>query len=192
MFEVFRKYLDSRIVLTDEQFDRIASFATQKKLRKKQYLLEQGDVWRNNAFIQKGCVRVYNVDDNGLEHTLSFAIENWWTGDRESLLTGKPAKFNIEALEDSEIVLINKPDFDLICKEIPAFNEMVHDIIQKSFVAAQNRIHASISFTAEEKYLDFIKKYPDFANRIPQHIIASYLGVTAETLSRVRKGSLKK
>lgn len=137
-------------------------------------------------------MRVYNVDDNGLEHTLSFAIENWWTGDRESLLTGNPAKFNVEAIEDSEIVLIGKIDFDLISKEIPAFNQMVHDIIQKSFIAAQNRIHASISFTAEEKYLDFIKKYPDFANRIPQHIIASYLGVTAETLSRVRKLTLKK
>ncbi|NCD70112.1 Crp/Fnr family transcriptional regulator [Mucilaginibacter agri] len=192
MFEVFRKYLDSRISLTDEQFDRITSVATLKKLRKKQYLLQQGDVWRFNAFIQKGCVRVYTVDDKGLEHVLSFAQENWWTGDRESLLTGNPAKFNVDAIEDSEIVLIAKPDFDLICKEIPVFNDMVHDIIQRSFVASQNRIHASISYTAEEKYLDFVKKYPDFAVRIPQHMIASYLGVTAETLSRVRKVSAKK
>jgi CRP-like cAMP-binding protein len=123
---------------------------------------------------------------------LSFAVENWWTGDRESLLSGNPSRFNIDAIEDAEIVLINKVNFDQICKEIPVINEMVNAILQKSFVASQNRIHAAISLSAEAKYLNFIEKYPDFVLRIPQHMIASYLGITAETLSRVRKTTSKK
>lgn len=192
MFEVFRKYLDNRINISDEDFNYIISFASIKRLRKKQYLLQEGDVWKYNAFILKGCMRVYTVDDKGLEHTLSFAVENWWTGDRESLLSGQPARFNLDAIEDSEVLLINKGDFDQICKKLPDFNNMVHEIIQKSFIASQNRIQSVISYTAEEKYLDFVKKYPDFAMRVPQHMIASYLGVTAETLSRVRKVSAKK
>ena len=149
-------------------------------------------MWKYNAFITKGCLRTYAVDDKGMEHIINFAIENWWTGDRESMLNNQPSKLNIDAIEDSEVVLITKQNFDLLCAQIPVFNEMVNAIIQKSLIANQNRILSTISSTAEEKYTNFINKYPDFAVRIPQAMIASYLGIKPETLSRVRNSAAKK
>lgn len=104
----------------------------------------------------------------------------------------QPSRFNIDAIEDTELVLFTHENFELLCKEIPAFNTMVNTILQRSFIAAQNRIQASLTLTAEEKYLNFINKYPGFASRIPQTMIASYLGMTPETLSRIRKQTAKK
>lgn len=192
MFAVFQKYISERVSLTDDEFKAIEAVSTLKKLRKKQYLLQEGDVWRFNAFITKGCVRTYRVDDEGGEHILQFSIENWWTGDRESLMSGKPSRCNIDALEDSELILIGKEDFEGLLKNIPAFQDMVTQILEKSFIASQNRIHAAISYTAEEKYMNFIKTYPDLSNRVPQSMIASFLGISPETLSRVRNQVSKK
>ena len=192
MYEIFQKYLDEKATLTQSESERIQSFAIVKKLRKRQYLLQEGDIWKYDAFITKGCLRTYSVDEKGNEHVNSFSIENWWTGDRESLISALPARYNIEAIEDCELVLFTHDNFELLCLEIPAFNSMVNMILQKSFIAAQNRIQAALSFTAEEKYLNFINKYPGFAARIPQTMIASYLGMTPETLSRIRKQTAKK
>lgn len=186
MFESFKKYILSRVVITDAEFERIAAVSTLKRLRKKQYLLQEGDVWRHNAFIVSGLVRLYRVDEKGTEHVVNFAKENWWAGDRESLLSGKPSKFNIDAVEPTEVLLIGKEEFDEICREIPAIATMVHDIIQKSLVATQNRLLVHKDYTAEEKYLDMMAKYPDFILRVPLSMIASYLGITPETLSRIR------
>ena len=186
MYEVFQKYLDSRIVLTAEQSTWIQSLSVVKKIRKHQYLLQEGEVSRQNIFISKGCLRGYTIDEKGVEHILMFGIENWWIGDRQSLLSGEPAKFNIDAVEDSEVVLFSKQDFDMICRQLPIFNDMVNTILQKAFISMQNRINATISLTAVEKYEYFIQRYPEFARRIPQGMIASYLGISPETLSRAR------
>jgi CRP-like cAMP-binding protein len=191
VFSVFENYIKSRVSITEEALQRIESIGVVKKVRKKQYLLQEGDVCKHYVFVTQGCLRTYTVDDKGIEHILSFAIENWWAGDRESLHTGNPSKFNIDAVEDSVVWLMKKPDFEALCKEIPALNELVMGIMEKSFIASQKRIHAAISYTAQEKYLNFIEQYPDFALRIPQHMIASYLGISAETLSRVRKQTAK-
>ena len=192
MYEAFKSYLDSKISLTEEQHERIYSKSVVKKLRKRQYLLQEGDIWKNHAFVTMGLVRTYSVDEKGLEHVIAFAMENWWTGDRESLLSGQPSRFNIDAIEDSEIVLIEKHKFETICSEIPAFNDMVNCIIDRSFVASQKRIHDAISTPVEEKYANFIQRYPSFAARVPQNMIASYLGITRETLSRIRHKAAKK
>ena len=192
MLATFIKYIRERSACTDEDLAKIEKVCQLKKLRKRQYLLQDGDVWKYNAFVTSGCLRTYTVDEKGNEHIINFAIENWWTGDRESLHSGEPSIFNIDALEDSEVVLISKTNFENLCKEIPAFNDMVNAILQKSFIVAQNRIHTFISLTAEEKYLKFLEKYPHLPMRVPQGMIASYLGITAETLSRIRKQTVKK
>lgn len=192
MFETFRKYLEDKISLTEQNFKLIESVSTIKKLRKRQYLLQEGDVCRFNAFVCKGFLRYYYVDDKGQEHILQFAPENYWTGDRESLDAEVPSKYNIDAIEDSEILLIKKNDFEMLFKTIPAFNDFVNKTIKKNVLVLQERIHVSITHTAEEKYTNFITKYPSITNRVPQHMIASYLGISAETLSRVRKQSTQK
>jgi CRP-like cAMP-binding protein len=190
--EVFRSFLESRMSIANAQYEWIWSNCALKRLRKKQYLLQEGDIWKSNAFVSKGLLRTYSIDEKGIEHVISFATENWWTGDRESLMSGKPSRFNIDAIEDSEIVVIEKEKFEIICKEIPGFNEMANDIIQRNFIASQIRINESISSSIDEKYQSFIQRYPSFALRAPQSMIASYLGITRETLSRVRHRTAKK
>jgi CRP-like cAMP-binding protein len=185
-------YLKSKFPITNEEFELFKEVSTVKKLRKRQYLLQEGDLWRYNAFVSSGMVRTYRVDEKGQEHIMQFSPENWWAGDRYSYLNDLPARFNIEALEDSEIILIPKGDYENLIDKIPGFNHFTRGLLERSFVALQNRIHAGISYTAEEKYLDFVKTYPDIFNRVPQHMIASYLGLTPETLSRVRNQMIKK
>ena len=186
MYGVFKKYLDSKIELSPEQSDWIKSLSVVKKLRKHQFLLQEGEICTQHAFVSKGCLRSYHIDCDGKEHIVKFAVENWWIADRDSLLSGQPAKLNIDAVEDSEAVLLSKQNFDLICQKIPAFNGMINNILQSAYNASQNRILANISLSACEKYANFLQRYPDLAGRLPLSMIASYLGISPETLSRVR------
>jgi len=186
MFDAFITYLQSKFSLTDDQAVKVKEVCRLKKLRRRQYLLQEGDVWRYNAFVQKGLLRTYRVDDKGQEHIIQFSAENWWAGDRYSYLSETPARYAIEALENTDVVLIAKNDYDSLLEALPAFNTFARMLLERTFVAAQNRIHADISFSAEERYQDFIKTHPTLLNRVPQHMIASYLGLKPETLSRVR------
>jgi len=192
MYDNFQKYMDRKIVLLQEQSDWIRSLSVVTKLRKHQYLLQMGDVCRNHAFVTKGCLRSYSMDSDGIEHTVKFAVENWWIGDRNSLMSGEPAMLNIDAVEDSEVVLLSTKNFDLICQQVPAFNDLVNNLLQNAYNASQNRILANISLSAIEKYEHFLQRYPDLALRIPQGMIASYLGMSPETLSRVRSQIMSK
>jgi CRP-like cAMP-binding protein len=192
MFEVFRKYLADKVTLTDQEFELIESVSVFKKLRRRQYFLQEGDVCLSSAFVCKGFLRYYYIDKKGQEHIMQFAPENYWTGDRESMDSGLPSKYNIDAIEDSEILLLKKEDFEMIRKTIPAFNDFVNESLKKNLVFLHERIHVGLSLSAEEKYGNFISKYPSISNRVPLHMIASYLGVSAETLSRVRSQSSKK
>ena len=192
MFDIFRKYLEDKITLTNEDYELIESVSLFKKLRKRQYLLQAGDISRFHAFVCKGFLRYYYVDEKGQDHIMQFAPENYWTGDFESMNKGLPSKYDIDAIEETEILLLKKDDFEMIRKTVPAFNDFVNVSLKKNALVLQERIHANISLTAEEKYSDFISKYPSISNRVPLHMIASYLGVSAETLSRVRSQSTKK
>lgn len=185
-FDALASYIKTRIDIREEELEQIRLWSVIKNLKKKQFLLQEGDVWQLNVFVASGCLRIYSVDDKGTEHILNFAVENGWTGDRESLLSGKPSTFNIDAVEDSVLVIIKEEHFDRLRQEIPSFDHMVNDILHRGFIAAQHRIHAAIRYSAEEKYLHFLKKYPGLSTRVPQSMIASYLGISAETLSRVR------
>ena len=192
MFDTFRKYLEDKVALTDPDYELIESLSSFKKLRKRQYLLQAGDVCRFNAFVCKGFLRNYFVDDNGQDHIMQFAPENHWIGDRDSMDSGLPSNYNVDALENCEILLLSKEDFEMIRKTVPAFNDFVNDTLKKNVVVLQERIRASISLSAEEKYSNFISKYPSISNRVPLHMVASYLGISAETLSRVRSQSTRK
>jgi len=191
VYEVFKAYLDNKLSLTEEQHEWIRSQSVVKKLRKKQYLLQEGDHWHYKGFVTKGLLRTYSFDERGFEHVIYFAMENWWVGDREAFLSRQPSRFNIDAIEDSEIIIIKKTEFDVICREIPAFNDMVNTILERNFIAFQNRIHDSISTPVEERYLNFVERYPTLSARVPLNMLASYLGITRETLSRIRHKAAK-
>ena len=186
MFEAFRKYISDKANLTDQELDMIEAVSVNKKLRRRQYLLQEGDVSRHATFIAKGCLRQYRLADDGTENIMRFGVENWWMSDRESYVTGQPSKSYIDCLEDSELIFWTKENFDLLQKQIPGLHAFIESLLARSFNAKENRIHAAISFTAEEKYNTFLKNFPDIFNRVPLHMIASYLGISRETLSRIR------
>lgn len=186
MFEAFEIYLKEKADLTADELDAVRAVSVEKKIRKRQYLLQEGDVCHYNCFIIKGCLRLYRVGEDGAEHILRFAVENWWISDRESYNTGNPSKSNIDALENCEVILIDKPDFVKLMMTIPKFRDFIERLMARSFDASQNRIMSNISYTAEEKYQNFITSFPDIFYRVPLHMTASYLGLSRETLSRVR------
>ena len=186
MYDLLYKKIKEIISITDEEFELCKALFLPKKLRKRQYLLQEGDVCKYNAFVSAGLLRSYTVDDKGGEHILQFAFEGWWLGDIYSFLTGEPSVYNMEALEPCELLLITKPSWELLLEKIPAFERYFRILIQNNLVATQRRLMGTLSGTAEEKYVNFINNFPGCLNRVPQHMIASYLGITRETLSRIR------
>ncbi len=194
MHDIFRKYINNHISVpvSDEEFEGIEKVFIPKKLRKKQYLLQEGDVCKYLSFIIKGAMRQYTVDEKGVEHIVRFGIENWWMADRESFTTGNPTAYNIDAIEDCELLTINNADWQRLPLQSPAYAEMNRQLEYRGYVAAQKRIHAAISLSAEERYTELSKANPEFLQRFSQSMIASYLGVSPETLSRIRKQALSK
>jgi CRP-like cAMP-binding protein len=194
MFEPLRNYIIkySTAPLTDEQFEQISAVVRPRSFRKKQYFLQEGEVNKYYGFIVKGAMRQYRVDDKGIEHIVNLSIEDWWVGDRESWAMLTPSIYNIDAWEDTELLLLTKADTLKLVQEIPAFNEMVRKMDEMHSIAAQRRTNAVVSLPADERYTDLINNYPDLVQRFPQHIIASYLGISKETLSRVRNRAVKK
>lgn len=186
MFEIFEQYLIDKGGLNKEEIAEVRAVSVEKKIRKRQYLLQEGDVCVNNCFVVNGCLRLYRVSEDGNEHMLRFAAENWWMSDQESLYNATPSKNYIDALEPSNVILISISNYVALQKNIPKFREMVEMLKARSFEASQRRILSNISFSAEEKYQNFIQTYPAFFRRVPLHMIASYLGISRETLSRVR------
>lgn len=187
MTDVFARYLLSKADFTDEELSRIQAAGTVKSLRKRELLHPAGEVWQYYAFVSSGCLRTYSIDAKGAEHILRFAVENWWVGDQESLASGQPSHYHVDAIEPSTVVLWPREEFVRLRREIPRLDELVNAILYRSFIAAQSRIHTAISYSAEEKYREFLRQFPGLALRIPQHMVASYLGMTTETLSRIRR-----
>ena len=187
MSEPFRKYLTSKAAFTDEELEQMEAGAVVKKLKRREFLLRQGDVCRDMAFVVSGCLRLYRTDNEAQEHIMRFAIENWWITDAESFRTGLPARGAIDALEDTQVLLWSKQTFEQLKREIPTFSALEGQLAGRNLDAQVNRLYTAISHSAEERYHEFITAFPDFYQRIPLHMIASYLGVSRETLSRIRK-----
>lgn len=186
MFEMLHKKMTAIIPLTDNEFEACTSRFISKKLRKRHYLLQQDDVCKYQAFVEKGIMRSYTVDEKGAEHILQFACEGWWIADLYSFLTDEPSPYNIDALEDAELLLIDKGNWNGLMQELPKLEHYFRILLQNHLVTTQRRLMESLSKTAEQKYHAFTEAYPANVQQLPQHMIASYLGITRETLNRLR------
>lgn len=190
LFQYIKNYSSLPLSLTEEEI--IKNCCTPKKLRKHQFFLQEGEICKQYAFLVKGAMRQYTVDDKGTEHIVNLFLENWWVGDRESNIKNKPSIYYIDAWENSEVLLVSREDMVNQLTFIPAIADVLREMDNRHAIALQNRVSAAISLSAEQRYKELIKNYPEFLQRFPQHSIASYLGITKETLSRIRKKASQK
>lgn len=187
MGDKLRKHLERRVTLSDREYETIRTFFVPKRLRKRQFLLQEGEVCRQLAFVQNGCLRTYTVDAKGEEHILQFAIEDWWISDLESFLSGAPSRQTIDALQDSEVLLLDVQARDALMTAVPVMERFFRLLLEANYVATRRRIAEALSVSAEERYLSFLTTYPSLAEHVPLGQIASYLGITPQSLSRIRK-----
>jgi CRP-like cAMP-binding protein len=188
LFDYIERY--SKSELSPEEKTMIQSLLLPKKLRKKQYFLEEGNACPYTGFILNGATRMFSVDNHGIEYILQLAIENWWVVDRQSFINQTPSKYYIEAWENTELLVLPRPNLDSFL-EIPAIKAMFWKMSENNHIASQKRVDDAISLNALERYESFVKLYPEMIQRFPLHQIASYLGISRETLSRIRKQSFR-
>jgi CRP/FNR family transcriptional regulator, anaerobic regulatory protein len=173
--------------LTLQDFDAVRDLFIPRLMTKGELLLREGEVAKYGAFVCKGCLRSYVVDNKGREHIVQFAPENWWLSDIDSMLYKKPSLYFMDAIEPTEVLLAEIGSFQKMLDHLPGFAELFRLGQQKHTATKDKRIVSSLTADAETKYQEFLDKYPGIAQRVPLHMIASYLGISAETLSRVRK-----
>jgi len=186
-FDVLRNYLDARAAFGPGDFDLIRSVFLFKRLSAGEFLQRAGDITRHAAFVASGCLRNYVIDSKGKEHIVQFAPETWWLADATSLNHGTPSTFFIDAIEDSALLLIDASSHQMLVDRVAGYAAAFRTGLQRHAAAKDQRIVSTLSASAEERYLEFMRVYPSIALRVPQSMLASYLGVTPETVSRIRK-----
>lgn len=186
MWDALYKNFGRYISISEDDKDIIQSVFTHKKYRKRQYILQEGQVSRVENFVVKGLTRTYEVDEKGQEHVIVFGPEDWWVGDLYSFLSDKPSDCNIDCLEDTEVLQFNRAGQEQLFQQAPKFERFFRIIVQNAYMAAISRITSNLKKSAAERYDDFINRYPHIEQRVPNHQIASYLGVTPQSLSRIR------
>jgi CRP-like cAMP-binding protein len=186
MIELLKQNISSHIFLSEKETASFCDLFKQKLIKKKSFLLREGEVCRFEGFVTKGIFRVYHIDKTGAEQILYFAIENWWITDIDSFTTEMPSQLFIEALEDSEVLLISKKDKEFAYTNLPKIEKLFRVMTQKTHVALQRRMIDNLSKTADQRYLDFIKKYPQLHQQLSNLQIAAYLGISHEFLSKIR------
>lgn len=186
-FDILRRYLEARAAFADGEFDLIRPAFTPATLRAGEFLQRAGEPATHAAFVARGCLRSYVIDAKGKEHIVQFAPEHWWLADTASLAAGAPSQYFIDAIEQSELLLIDPPSHERLVEQSPGYAASFRKGLQRHAAAKDRRIVNALSTSAEERYLEFLKTYPSIAQRVPQWMVASYLGMTPETISRIRK-----
>jgi CRP-like cAMP-binding protein len=190
-FDVLRRYLDVRGTFTAEQIAFIQPLFVVKTLDTGDFLQRAGDVATHGAFVASGCLRSYVIDAKGKEHIVQFAPETWWLADARSLASGAPSQYFVDAIERTELLLIC-PASERIVANVPPYASAFQAGLQRHAAAKDQRIASALATSAEERYVQFLETYPSIALRVPQFMLASYLGVSPETLSRIRKNLSRK
>lgn len=189
---LLRKNIQQYIQITDDEFTQFSLNFVVKKVQRKSFLLREGDICKFEAFVTKGCLRIYYLDEKGTSQTLYFAVEGWWATDIDSFTNQVPSILNIEALEDTEVLMVSNQHKDLLYAALPKVEKMFRIMNQKSVVTLQRRLISSLGKTAESRYLEFIEKYPKLEQRLNQQQMAAYLGISHEFLSKIRKKLVRK
>jgi CRP-like cAMP-binding protein len=179
------------IQLTAEEQDYFLSLLQEKRLARKSFFLRENEVCKGSAFVLSGCLKAYSVDEQGVEHILQFAPQNWWITDMYSVLSGKPAHLNIDALEDAEILVLGKTEQEQLYLTVPKFERYFRILIENSTVASRQRVLDNLELSAKERYAKFCNTYPTLTNTIPQKQVAAYIGVTPEFLSKMKAEYLR-
>jgi CRP-like cAMP-binding protein len=185
------KHLSLKVDISQEDLNKFVTLTKTLQLKKGDFFLREGRVARYQAFLLSGVMASYSTDKKGEKHVIQISIEGHWTSDLLSFLTREPSKFNIEALEDAKLMVISKENFELACKEIPIFERFYRILIQNAFVQLQRRISNIYGESAEVRYLKLISEKPEIVQSVPQHYLASYLGIKPQSLSRIRKNIVK-
>jgi len=184
-------YFQQLIPLNKDEKQLVTELFKTRLYRKRQYVLQEGDVCNHFNFIVRGCLRMYKVDDKGNIHIIQFASENWWLSNIGSFHDRKPSELNIDALEDTMVLQISHENLLSLYMNAPKFDRIFRVLIENSFVSIQQRLLQNISSTAEDRYFTFLQTYEDLSTRLPQTQIASFLGISAEFLSRLRNKQVK-
>lgn len=183
----FKTYLTSNIALDNDSIDDLMLHCKQQQIYKGDFLLRQGEKCKHSFFVESGLLKQYSIDEKGKEHIIQFAPEKWFISDRESVYFDNPSNYFIQAIEDTKVFVLDELFFQELSLSHPNFLDYNNRLLHNHIRHLQKRITQLLSATAEQRYLDFIQVYPDISLRVPQTMIASYLGITPESLSRVRK-----
>ncbi|HVU57602.1 MAG TPA: Crp/Fnr family transcriptional regulator [Puia sp.] len=186
-FDLLLANISRHISLDPEETAFFTSLLKSRVLKTGELLLREGSICKYESFVVRGCLKTYYLDENGFEHIIDFSIEEWWADDLYSLLTQTPSRSNIKAIEDSEILQISKPDLELLYQKVPKFERFFRILFQNAFITQREQINQALAASAQERYIAFIKQKPYAERRFPQKDIASYLGVTPQFLSALKK-----
>ncbi len=192
MEQLLLNNIEKHIQLSESEKSLISSFLTYKKIKKRDYFLQAGEVCTHTAFVLSGCLRAFLIDENGFERILQFAIEDWWMADMKSFISQKPGNISIDAIENTHVALLSNQDHLELYQLCPKFERYSRIISERRIGSYQERVMESISLTAAERYENFAKRYPLFIQRLPQNQIAAYLGITPEFLSKIRHQNMQK
>jgi len=185
--QIFIDFINKYVFLTNDEEALLLSKISHRKYLKGQYVVQQGDVCKNSGFVISGCTRTFYVDDEGQEHIVMFSIEDWWASEIGSFVSQSPSDYNVQCIEETHLIQLSFDDQEDLFKEIPKLERFFRLILEQAFVASQKRIISNFSLSAKEQYINFKKQYPKIEQRIPQYMVASYLGISKEFLSRIKK-----